>query len=1000
MLLPTLGPDPPSPIPIEFPDFDYPEGNGVFTWASLPQNVKSCKKGAAKFIVKLTELQKNGQWPQEDELWAVHELLGDDTSGLMKVLRTVNLALDRLPESAWIREDESPSTPFGNSVPTSLGENGHLRNAEDAFADMGISSTDTTPMPGQPHGRSASNNATPTLHRLHSSSVSQGTNYAPNGVAKGGRAPAPLTINTTMENHANAMSRTGSGTHHYSFPAGPPSGIDVGPVDVGGAAMHVWEILKTEKKYVAELEIMQTYSQNLLQQSIVAPDTVHTIFSNIAKLVNFSRRFLTALETEYEPVVEKGGASWIEGRWGYPFVCYERDFAVYEPYCSNYMTAISLVEKETPNLMRANMSLTVPELTSFLVLPIQRLCRYPLLLEKLSETVADTDYAFKAELADGLEVAKRIAEKVNETLRQHSNVSIVQELELRVKDWKGHHINDFGNLLLDGQFMVTKADMDRDYEVYLFEKMILCCKEVVPDKKDKKTSKSGSLLKKDRSAQTPTTKRNMLNLKGRIYVNNLTHIQDVGSEGHYALAVYWRQQEDPNEYESFVLHLKNSEQFQKWQTEITKLMKADQERREQRQREALSKDRQVRASAASRMQYPSYFPMTPASDFVGQSAATSGGFFTEEDARRLPELGFQEDHAGLPSGYSSPPFNMNGSRRTHSQQGLPRASDRYSQNSMRSTSGDHNNVMSQWRSQTGSPSVPPMPRKMSELSVVTEASFGNSHAAHRAKLSLGKFATVGDEQQGSTLSPTPEAEDSMANPVSSLRGPGAGMFRNVSTTAPSVPNPQMLSSLRMRSASSPQVFQSPAVSDAFYPPQQPTQMTGAPPPLPPHSSGSWSSSVPYPSADSGVRAFHPSKIALVAPDFDPKRSSSSSFSSQPSDDSRPPDTPYSGHVKELRGGDSGESLPAFSHMVIVKVHSERGVFKLAVPAGIDCDDLKSRVSRKVQMCAGGSAGSQVKCYYRDEEKEKLRLDDDDDLYALFEPVMRGESREVELEVKV
>lgn len=54
----------------------------------------------------------------------------------------------------------------------------------------------------------------------------------------------------------------------------------------------------------------------------MTPDTVHTIFANIAKLVNFSRRFLTALETEYEPMVEKGGASWIEGRWGYPFVTY------------------------------------------------------------------------------------------------------------------------------------------------------------------------------------------------------------------------------------------------------------------------------------------------------------------------------------------------------------------------------------------------------------------------------------------------------------------------------------------------------------------------------------------------------------------------------------------------------------------------------------------------------------------------------------------------------
>lgn len=312
--------------------------------------------------------------------------------------------------------------------------------------------------------------------------------------------------------------------------------------------------------------------------------------------------------------------------------------------------------------------------------------------------------------------------------------------------------------------------------------------------------------------------------------------------------------------------------------------------------------------------------MTPASELVAQSAATSGGFFTEEDARRLPDSGYQEDPGALPSGYSSPPFNMNGSRRTHSQQGIPRASDRYSQNSMRSTSGDHNNVMAQWRNQTGSPSIPPMPRKMSELSVVTEASFGN-HQAHRTKLSLGKFATLGDEQQGSMLAPTPETESSsVANPVNLSRGPGAGMYRNVSTTAPSVPHPQMLASLRMRSASSPQVFQSPAVSDAFYP-QQPPQET--PPPAPLQSTGSWSSSVPYPSADSGVRAFHPSKIALAAPDFDPKRSSSSSFSSQPSDDSRPPDTPYSGHAKELRGGDSGESLPAFSHMVIVKVHSER-----------------------------------------------------------------------------
>jgi hypothetical protein len=256
MLLPVLDPHPPTPIPIEFPDFDYPEGNGVFTWALLPQNVKSCKKGAAKFIVKLTELQKEGKWPLEDTLWAVHELLGDDTSGLMKVLRTVNLLLERLPESAWIRDDESPSTPFGQSDPASLGENNHLDAMDDAFANMGVSSSETTPMP--PHSRSTSNSAVPGAQRGHHPSISNGNGHSYDPTPKGVRSAAtPLTINTALDNHGSAMPRTASGAYHNTFAAGPPTGIDIGPVDVGGAAMHVWEILKTEKKYVAELEIMQ-----------------------------------------------------------------------------------------------------------------------------------------------------------------------------------------------------------------------------------------------------------------------------------------------------------------------------------------------------------------------------------------------------------------------------------------------------------------------------------------------------------------------------------------------------------------------------------------------------------------------------------------------------------------------------------------------------------------------------------------------------------------------
>ena len=312
--------------------------------------------------------------------------------------------------------------------------------------------------------------------------------------------------------------------------------------------------------------------------------------------------------------------------------------------------------------------------------------------------------------------------------------------------------------------------------------------------------------------------------------------------------MYWRQQEDPNEFENFVLHLKNSEQFQKWHTEISKLMKADHDRREQRQREAESKDRQIRGSAASRMQYPSYFPMTPASDLVTQSATSGGGFFTDDDARGV------HDTALNGSSYSSPPLNTGGSRRTHSQQGVQWASDRYSETSTRSASGDHNGSLAQWRNHSSSPSAPPMPRKMSELSIVTEASFGNPHAVHRNKLSLGKFSTTGDDQPSAMLAPTPENETSSetyhVSPMRCTGGPNAGMFRHVSSTAPSVPHPQMLSVLRMRSASSPQVYQTSGVSDAFYPQHQGHQSTA--PQASAASSGSCAPGVPYPSAEPGA----------------------------------------------------------------------------------------------------------------------------------------------------
>ena len=158
------------------------------------------------------------------------------------------------------------------------------------------------------------------------------------------------------------------------------------------------------------------------------------------------------------------------------------------------------------------------------------------------KAVGNTDYPYVEELSLGVAAAKRITDKINEAQRRAENDATVKNLEGRVEDWKGHHISNFGALLLDDIFSVTKSEVDREYHVFLFEKIILCCKEYIPQPGNgKKVGKSNSILKKPSSPSTtlgvpgagPSNKKKNtpLLLKGRIFLNNVTQAVPKVSQG-------------------------------------------------------------------------------------------------------------------------------------------------------------------------------------------------------------------------------------------------------------------------------------------------------------------------------------------------------------------------------------------------------------------------------------------------------------------------------------
>ena len=144
------------------------------------------------------------------------------------------------------------------------------------------------------------------------------------------------------------------------------------------------------------------------------------------------------------------------------------------------------------------------------------------ILQAILHATANHGYPHRSELEEGYAAVKRIAASINEVTDFKAKQATVKELMDRVEDWKGHEVDKFGDLWLDDNFIVTKGDIPRDFHVFLFDKMLLCCKEVTPERKERKTSKNPSMLRKDKTAsKSSMPEKRKLALKGRIFVSNV-----------------------------------------------------------------------------------------------------------------------------------------------------------------------------------------------------------------------------------------------------------------------------------------------------------------------------------------------------------------------------------------------------------------------------------------------------------------------------------------------
>ncbi|KAI0633413.1 hypothetical protein C8Q77DRAFT_1217822 [Trametes polyzona] len=770
---------------------------------------------------------------------------------------------------------------------------------------------------------------------------------------------------------ASALASTESLTSDNSLAA---SSVEPG----GARANIIKELVDTERKYVQDLEVMQRYCDAAVQY--IDRDTLHLLFPGLNKLLNFQRKFLIKVESIAE-------LPWNEQRWGLPFTENEEEFAVYEPYCANYTMASDIMLQEEHNLTALNHIINVKgELPAFLIKPVQRICKYPLLLESLLKAVNNTDYPFIDELKAGVDAAKRITDKINEAQRRAENDATVKNLEGRVEDWKGHHISNFGALLLDDIFSVTKSEVDREYHVFLFEKIILCCKEYIPQPGNgKKVGKSNSILKKPSSPSStlgppgagPSNKKKNtpLLLKGRIFLNNVTQAVPKNIAGQYSLAVWWRGDDD---LEFFTLRCRNEEQLKMWESQLNRLIKETASRRtSDRNMSRLAQvanstnpSPQVRSAHNSYAQERSsmFSQSTGYSSGVPYSATINGSrsmrhpYANDEHAVSSsstngrasngfvhgpqgypPHDGFEMDpeddyedypptSAGSPSGRGTP-------------MGQPRRPDYPYPQSARNSSHAASPIMSSGLGGFQPPASARPAVSRNTGSYASDASFGpgvQSRPTLRSKFSSTRLAAAYDQADSRGASP--------------------------------MPTPTMHQPMRSRSASQPSAY--------HPPPQQP------PPPLP---TSAWAdrshSTLPASKRGSGS-----SQSTGDSSDYSPHTSSS-------------PITPYGSSESSLAGISTTRSMRShtdqsmgppplqdelrLSPPVKIKVHFGEDIFVIQVPRTTEYSELVDKVGKKIRLCGPRRDDGPLRVKYKDEDGDLVSLGSTEDVQMAFESFRPG-----------
>uniref|UniRef100_A0A3Q3N305 Phosphatidylinositol 3,4,5-trisphosphate-dependent Rac exchanger 2 protein n=1 Tax=Mastacembelus armatus TaxID=205130 RepID=A0A3Q3N305_9TELE len=238
------------------------------------------------------------------------------------------------------------------------------------------------------------------------------------------------------------------------------------------------ELLKTERDYVGTLEFLSVFLHRLNQYAAtridknITEETVKVLFSNIEEILVVHKDFLSMVEELLLPDPHA------HHEIGHCFLYFVRTHFSFYTELLNCMLLGGRKNTEVP-------------LDGYLVAPIQRICKYPLLLKELLKRTPKkhNDYTL---VQESLQMMKAVCSSINEAKRQMEKLEILEEWQSHIEGWEGSNITDTcTEMLMQGVLLKISAGNVQERIFFLFDKLLVYCKKKNRRLKNSKTATEG-----------------------------------------------------------------------------------------------------------------------------------------------------------------------------------------------------------------------------------------------------------------------------------------------------------------------------------------------------------------------------------------------------------------------------------------------------------------------------------------------------------------------------